>query len=256
MFDSHAHLDSERFEGERDEIIARAKEAGLTLIMNPGASYESSVKAVELSEKYDMVYAAVGVHPHDADTMDDMMLSLLKALAKKKKVKAIGEIGLDYHYDYSPRDVQKQVFIDQIRLAKSLKLPIIIHDREANDDVLRILKEENAFETGVVMHCYSGSAELARQYVKLGAYISIAGPLTFKNNRKTIEVVEAMPMDRLFIETDSPFLTPVPYRGKRNEPAHVQYVADKIAEIKGLTYKEVVEATKANTCRFFDIKEV
>ena len=227
MFDSHAHLDSERFEGERDEIIARAKEAGLTLIMNPGASYESSVKAVELSEKYDMVYAAVGVHPHDADTMDDMMLSLLKALAKKKKVKAIGEIGLDYHYDYSPRDVQKQVFIDQIRLAKSLKLPIIIHDREANDDVLRILKEENAFETGVVMHCYSGSAELARQYVKLGAYISIAGPLTFKNNRKTIEVVEAMPLDRLFIETDSPFLTPVPYRGKRNEPAHVQYVADK-----------------------------
>jgi TatD DNase family protein len=256
MFDSHAHLDSERFEGERDEIIARAKEAGLTLIMNPGASYESSVKAVELSEKYDMVYAAVGVHPHDADTMDDMMLSLLKALAKKKKVKAIGEIGLDYHYDYSPRDVQKQVFIDQIRLAKSLKLPIIIHDREANDDVLRILKEENAFETGVVMHCYSGSAELARQYVKLGAYISIAGPLTFKNNRKTIEVVEAMPLDRLFIETDSPFLTPVPYRGKRNEPAHVQYVADKIAEIKGLTYKEVVEATKANACRFFDIKEV
>lgn len=256
MFDSHAHLDSERFEGERDEIIARAKEAGLTLIMNPGASYESSVKAVELSEKYDMVYAAVGVHPHDADTMDDMMLSLLKALAKKKKVKAIGEIGLDYHYDYSPRDVQKQVFIDQIRLAKSLKLPIIIHDREANDDVLRILKEENAFETGVVMHCYSGSAELARQYVKLGAYISIAGPLTFKNNRKTIEVVEAIPLDRLFIETDSPFLTPVPYRGKRNEPAHVQYVADKIAEIKGLTYKEVVEATKANACRFFDIKEV
>lgn len=256
MFDSHAHLDSERFEGERDEIIARAKEVGLTLIMNPGASYESSVKAVELSEKYDMVYAAVGVHPHDADTMDDMMLSLLKALAKKKKVKAIGEIGLDYHYDYSPRDVQKQVFIDQIRLAKSLKLPIIIHDREANDDVLRILKEENAFETGVVMHCYSGSAELARQYVKLGAYISIAGPLTFKNNRKTIEVVEAMPLDRLFIETDSPFLTPVPYRGKRNEPAHVQYVADKIAEIKGLTYKEVVEATKANACRFFDIKEV
>lgn len=256
MFDSHAHLDSERFEGERDEIIVRAKEVGLTLIMNPGASYESSVKAVELSEKYDMVYAAVGVHPHDADTMDDMMLSLLKALAKKKKVKAIGEIGLDYHYDYSPRDVQKKVFIDQIRLAKSLKLPIIIHDREANDDVLRILKEEDAFETGVVMHCYSGSAELARQYVKLGAYISIAGPLTFKNNRKTIEVVETVPMDRLFIETDSPFLTPVPYRGKRNEPAHVQYVADKIAEIKGLTYKEVVEATKANACRFFGIELV
>lgn len=255
LFDSHAHLDSAKFEGERDAIIERAKAAGLSLIMNPGADYESSVKAVELSEKYDMVYAAVGIHPHDASSMDEMMLSLLKALARKKKVMAIGEIGLDYHYDYSPRDVQQKVFIDQIRLAKSLKLPIIIHDREANDDMLRILKEEEAFDTGVVMHCFSGSAELARQYVKLGAYISIAGPLTFKNNRKTIEVVEVVPLDRLFVETDSPFLTPVPFRGKRNEPAYVEHVADKIAEIKGLTYREVVEATKENACRFFGIKE-
>jgi TatD DNase family protein len=182
------------------------------------------------------------------------MLSLIKALAKKKKVMAIGEIGLDYHYDYSPRDVQKKVFIDQIRLAKSLKLPIIIHDREANDDVMRILKEEEAFETGVVLHCFSGSAELARQYVQLGAYISIAGPLTFKNNRKTVEVVEVVPIDRLFVETDSPFLTPVPYRGKRNEPAYVEHVADKIAEIKGLTFKEVANATRENACRFFNIK--
>lgn len=168
---------------------------------------------------------------------------------------AIGEIGLDYHYDYSPREIQQKVFIDQIRLAKSMKLPIIIHDREANDDMLGILKDEEAFDTGVVMHCFSGSAELARQYVKLGAYISIAGPLTFKNNRKTIEVVEVVPLDRLFVETDSPFLTPVPFRGKRNEPAYVEHVADKIAEIKGLTYREVVEATKENACRFFGIKE-
>lgn len=255
LFDSHAHLDSERFEGERDAIIERAKAAGLSLIMNPGADYASSVRAVELSETYDMVYAAVGIHPHDADSVDDRMLSLIKALAKNKKVMAIGEIGLDYHYDHSPRDVQQKVFIDQIRLAKSLKLPIIIHDREANDDMMRILKEEEAFETGVVLHCFSGSAELARQYIKLGAYISIAGPLTFKNNRKTIEVVEVVPLDRLFVETDSPFLTPVPYRGKRNEPAYVEHVADKIAEIKGLTYREVVEATKENACRFFGIKE-
>jgi len=254
LFDSHAHVDSERFEGEREEIIERAKAAGVSLIMNPGASYESSVKAAELSEQYDMLYAAVGIHPHDADSVDDMMLSLIKALARKKKVMAIGEIGLDYHYDYSPRGVQKKVFIDQIRLAKSLKLPIIIHDREANDDVMRILKEEEAFETGVVLHCFSGSAELARQYVKLGAYISIAGPLTFKNNRKTVEVVEVVPIDRLFVETDSPFLTPVPYRGKRNEPAYVQHVADKIAEIKGLTFKEVADTTRENACRFFNIK--
>lgn len=168
-------------------------------------------------------------------------------------MKAIGEIGLDYHYDYSPRDVQKKVFIQQINLAKSLKLPIIIHDREAHEDVMRILKEEKAFETGVVMHCFSGSADLAKQYIKLGAYISVAGPLTFKNNRKTIEVVEKVPMDRLFVETDSPFLTPVPYRGKRNEPAYVQYVADRVAEIKGLSYQEVVDQTRENACRFFNI---
>lgn len=254
LFDSHAHLDSERFEGERDEIVARAKAAGLSLIMNPGASYESSIKAVEMSERYDMVYAAVGIHPHDADTVDETMMSLIKALAKKDKVKAIGEIGLDYYYDNSPRAVQKQIFRAQIQLAKSLKLPIIIHDRDANDDVMRILKEEDPFDTGVLLHCFSGSAELARQYVKLGAYISIAGPLTFKNNRKTIEVVETVPLDRLFVETDSPFLTPVPYRGKRNEPAYVEYVADKIAEIKGLSFKEVAEATHDNACKFFNIK--
>lgn len=254
LFDSHAHLDSERFEGERDEIVARAKAAGLALIMNPGASYESSIKAVEMSERYDMVYAAVGIHPHDADTVDETMMNLIKALAKKDKVKAIGEIGLDYYYDNSPREVQKTIFRAQIQVAKSLKLPIIIHDRDANDDVMRILKEENPFDTGVVLHCFSGSAELARQYVKLGAYISIAGPLTFKNNRKTIEVVETVPLDRLFVETDSPFLTPVPYRGKRNEPAYVEYVADKIAEIKGLSFEEVAEATYDNACQFFNIK--
>jgi TatD DNase family protein len=254
LFDSHAHLDSERFEGERDAIIERAQSAGISLIMNPGASYESSVRAVEMSEKYEMVYAAVGIHPHDADTVDDIMLSLIKALAKKEKVKAIGEIGLDYYYDNSPREIQKKVFRDQIRLAKSLNLPIIIHDRDANDDVMRILKEEDPFESGVVLHCFSGSAELARQYVKLGAYISIAGPLTFKNNRKTIEVVETVPLERLFVETDSPYLTPVPFRGKRNEPAYVEYVADKIAEIKGLTFNEVAEATKENARKFFKIQ--
>ncbi|MBN2899353.1 MAG: TatD family hydrolase [Clostridia bacterium] len=254
LFDSHAHIDSERFEGERDDIVARAKEAGLSLIMNPGADYSSSVNAVALSEKYDMVYAAVGIHPHEAESVDEAMLEAIEALAKKEKVKAIGEIGLDYYYDHSPREIQKQVFVDQIRLAKSLGLPIIIHDRDANDDVMRILKAENPFETGVILHCFSGSAELARQYVKLGAYISVAGPLTFKNNRKTIEVVEVVPLDRLLIETDSPYLTPVPFRGKRNEPAYVQYVADKIAEIKGLTFKEVADATRENGCRIFNIK--
>jgi len=253
LFDSHAHLDASKFDQDRDKVIKRAYESGVTLIMNPGADYESSVNAVKLSEQYDFMYAAVGIHPHDAETVDDMMLGLIKAMARKKKVMAIGEIGLDYHYDFSPRDVQVHWFRKQLQLAKDLKMPVIIHDREANDDVLRILKEENSFETGVLMHCYSGSAELARQYVKLGAYISIAGPVTFKNSRKLKEVVETVPMDRLMIETDSPYLTPVPFRGKRNESKHVRHVAEKIAEIKGLTFEEVAKQTTQNAKKYFNI---
>ena len=253
LFDSHAHLDSMKFDGDRDIVIKRAHESGISLIMNPGADYESSVNAVELSEKYDFIYAAVGVHPHDAKSLDDMMLGLIKAMARKKKVKAIGEIGLDYHYDFSPRDVQKYWFRKQLQLAKELKMPVIIHDREANQDVMDILKEENAFDTGVLLHCFSGSAELARQYIKLGAYLSIAGPVTFKNARKLVEVVETIPLDRLMIETDSPYLTPHPYRGKRNESTYVKYVCEKIAEIKGVSYEEVANQTMENAKKYFNI---
>lgn len=253
LFDSHAHLDASRFSKDRDQVIKRAFENDVKLIMNPGADYESSVAAVELSEKYDFIYAAVGVHPHDAKTLDDMMLSLLKAMARKKKVKAIGEIGLDYYYDHSPRDIQKYWFRKQLQLAKDLKMPVIIHDRDASGDVFDILKEENAYENGVLLHCYSGSGELARQYVKLGAYISIAGPVTFKNARKLIEVVKTVPLDRLMIETDSPYLTPEPNRGKRNESSNVKYVAQKIAEIKEISYDEVAKATTNNAKKFFNI---
>ncbi len=253
LFDSHAHLDSSKFNQDRDAVIKRAYDSGVKWIMNPGADYESSVDAVKLAETYDFMYAAVGIHPHDAKSLDDMMLGLIKAMARKSKVKAIGEIGLDYHYDFSPRDEQVYWFRKQLQLAKELKMPVIIHDREANNDVMTILKEENSFETGVLMHCFSGSAELARQYVKLGAYISIAGPVTFKNSRKLIEVVETVPMDRLMIETDSPYLTPTPFRGKRNESAHVRYVAEKIAEIKGLTFEEVAEQTAINAKKYFNI---
>lgn len=253
LFDSHAHLDSSKFNQDRDEVIKRAYDSGVKWIMNPGADYESSVDAVKLAETYDFMYAAVGIHPHDAKSLDDMMLGLIKAMARKSKVKAIGEIGLDYHYDFSPRDEQVYWFRKQLQLAKELKMPVIIHDREANNDVMTILKEENSFETGVLMHCFSGSAELARQYVKLGAYISIAGPVTFKNSRKLIEVVETVPMDRLLIETDSPYLTPTPFRGKRNESAHVRYVAEKIAEIKGLTFEAVADQTAINAKKYFNI---
>ncbi|WP_053954862.1 TatD family hydrolase [Inediibacterium massiliense] len=254
LFDSHAHLDDPRFDKDRDEIIKRAQENGISYIVNPGSDFETSVRSIEMAKEYDMVYAAVGVHPHDVKDMDEITLSLLKGLSKKPKVVAIGEIGLDYHYDHSPRDLQREWFRRQIHLAKEVKLPIIIHDREANDDVLRILKEEEAFETGVVLHCYSGSAELARQYIKLGAYISIAGPVTFNNARKTVEVVESIPLEYLFVETDSPYLTPVPYRGKRNEMSYVKYVAEKVANIKGISIEEVAHQTTENAKKFFNIK--
>ncbi len=254
LFDSHAHLDDKRFDNDREDIIQRAKENGISYIMNPGADFESSVRAIDLANKYEMIYAAVGVHPHEAKTMDDIMLELLKGMTRKPKVMAIGEIGLDYHYDNSPRDVQKRWFREQIRLAKEVNLPIIIHDREANNDVMNILKEEQAFDTGVLLHCYSGSAELAKQYIKLGALISIAGPITFKNARKTMEVVEAIPLEYLMIETDSPYLTPVPHRGKRNESSYVRFVGERIAEIKGISIDEVARQTTENAKRYFGIK--
>lgn len=253
-FDSHAHIDGEKFDRDRDLVIARAKANGIDYIMNPGASFESSVRAVELAQQYEMIYAAVGVHPHDASELDEGMLMMIEALTKKPKVKAIGEIGLDFHYDFSPRDVQRYWFKEQLRLARRLGLPVIIHDREANQETFDTLREEKAFETGVLMHCYSGSAELAKQYVKLGAYISIAGPVTFKNSRKLIEVVEAVPLERLMIETDSPYLTPEPFRGKRNESLYVTHVCAKIAQIKGIDVEEAARATTQNAKDYFRIK--
>lgn len=254
LFDSHAHLDGERFDQDRDLVINRAKANGIEYIMNPGADFESSVRAVDLAQKYDMIYAAVGIHPHDASTLDDSLLMMIEALSKKPKVQAIGEIGLDFHYDYSPRDVQRKWFVEQLRLAKRLKMPVIIHDREANQETFDTLRKEQAFETGVLMHCYSGSGELAKEYVKLGGYISIAGPVTYKNSRKLIEVVQAVPLERLMIETDSPYLTPEPFRGKRNESLYVKYVCEKIAQIKGLSIEEVAEATTHNAKTYFKIK--
>jgi len=254
LFDSHAHLDDGRFDRDREEIIEKAQEQGIRYMVNPGADFKTSVKAVELAARYETVYAAVGVHPHDVKEMDEVTLELLKGLAKKPKVMAIGEIGLDFYYDHSPRDLQREWFRRQIRLAHEVNLPIIIHDRDANDEVMKILKEEKAFQTGVVMHCYSGSAELAKQYVRLGAYISIAGPVTYNNARKTVEVVKTIPLEYLFIETDSPYLTPVPHRGKRNEPAYVKHVAEKIAEIKEIDFEEVALQTTENAKKFFRIR--
>lgn len=253
MFDTHAHLDDDRFDKDRDEVVNQCKLDGVELILNAGSNMETSVKAIALAKKYELIYAAVGVHPHDAAEMDEETAGVLAALAENKKVRAIGEIGLDYHYDFSPRDVQKKRFIEQIDLARQLGLPVIIHDREAHGDVMDIFKKTRIKEVGGVLHSFSGSAEMALECIKLGLYISISGPVTFNNARKTVEAVKQVPMEMLLIETDSPYLTPVPYRGKRNYPGYVRFVAEKIAEIKGLYYEEVAQQTLENGKRLFGI---
>lgn len=263
LFDSHAHLNSERYEEDRDRVAAAIEASELAYVMDVGYDLESSVMAVAHAKKYSWCYAAVGCHPHDTKTMDEATLTMFKGLAKKPKVQAIGEIGLDYYYNHSEKDVQQHWFRRQIQLALELDMPIVIHDRDANDDVMRILKEEGVFsreradklgDAKLLMHCFSGSKELAHQYVKLGATISIAGPVTYKNARKSVEVVQEIPIGHLLIETDAPYLTPEPFRGKRNEPVYVEYTAKKIAEIKGLAYEEVGRITCENAKRFFSIE--
>lgn len=271
LFDSHAHINNESFtEEERQALIARIESSCLDYVMDIGFDLESSALAVKHAQSLLWCYAAVGCHPHDTKDMDDMQLAMIKGLAKKDKVQAIGEIGLDFFYDYSDRDTQRYWFRRQIQLANELKMPIVIHAREADQEVMDILKEEGAFseerkswfpvrydgsgDARVLLHCFSGSKELGQQYVKLGATISVAGPVTYKNNRKTPAVVEALPLEVLLVETDSPYLTPEPFRGKRNIPPYVEYTAKKVAEIKGLTLEEVAAQTKENAMRFFGIK--
>ena len=254
LFDTHAHLDDEKFDKDRSAVIKKCSEEGVAYILNAGSNMATSVKSINLAKQYDFVYASVGVHPHDASQMDENSCLILAELAEKnQKVRAIGEIGLDYYYDFSPRDVQKKRFIEQIDLARQLKLPIIIHDRDAHEDTMNILKKSKAKEVGGVLHSFSGSVEMMRECLKLNMYISISGPITFKNARKTVEVVKEVPLDMLLIETDSPYLTPVPHRGERNYPGYVRYVAEKIAQIRGLTFDEVAEITLENGKRFFNI---
>ncbi len=256
LIDSHAHIDDQKFNEDREAVLENARAAGVELIINPGADEASSFRAVAMSEKYPMVYATVGIHPHDAKDYDAHKHdALLREWAKKEKVVAIGEIGLDYHYDYSPRDVQQEVFIRQLIIAKAVSLPIVIHNRESMEDMVRILKEYFAPEYGGIMHSYSGSVEMAKVFLEMGFYLSISGPLTFSNARKLPEVVAMMPLERLLIETDSPYLTPTPHRGKRNEPAYVGLVAAEIARIRGMAVEEVAEITTSNAKRVFGISE-
>ena len=255
LIDSHVHLDDSQFDEDREAVIDSLRENNLELVINVGADMESSKRAVELSEKYDMIYAAVGVHPHDAKAVDEDTIEALRELSKAPKVVAIGEIGLDYHYDNSPRDTQKKWFRRQIKLAKELDLPIIVHDREATKDTLDIITEEHDGKLRGVIHCFSSSVEVAEQYIKLGFFISLGGPVTFKNAKMPKMVATEVPLESLLIETDSPYLAPVPFRGKRNDPTKVRYVAETIANLKEISYERLVEATNKNTKRLFNITE-
>ncbi|MDR1774440.1 MAG: TatD family hydrolase [Clostridioides sp.] len=255
LFDSHAHLNDESFDEDREELIASLKENDVDYVVNPGADIETSKTSIELADKYDFIYAAVGVHPHDVKDLNEDSLDILKKLATShKKVVAIGEIGLDYFYDNSPREIQKEWFIKQIQLANELKLPIIIHDRDAHQDTFDIIKKYKSDDIGCVLHCYSGSVELAKEYIKMGCYISIPGTVTFKNAKKVREVVREIPIEKMFIETDSPYMSPEPFRGKRNNPARVKLVAEKISEEINSTYEEVCRVTSENAKKFFGIE--
>ncbi len=254
LFDSHAHYDDKRFEHDLPETISRAIDSGVEYILTASSDIASSVENISLTQKYDILYAAVGVHPHNAADINNSIISALADFASYPKVVAIGEIGLDYFYDNSPREAQKVWFAKQISIARNVKLPIIVHDREAHEDTLNILKSEDAREVGGVLHCYSGSVEMAKQILDMGIMISIAGSVTFRNAKKISEVVKYVPDDMLLIETDSPYLTPEPYRGKRNESAYVKLVAEIIAEIKGRSLDYIAEITTSNAKRLFGIK--
>lgn len=253
LFDTHVHVNAEQFNEDLEDVIERAQEAGVNNMVVVGFDRPTITRAMELIETYDFMYAAVGWHPVDAIDMTEEDLKWIEDLSSHPKVVAIGEMGLDYHWDKSPKAIQMEVFRKQIRLAKKVGLPIIIHNREATADIVNILKEEEASEVGGIMHCFSGSAETAMECIDMNFYISLGGPVTFKNAKKPKEVAAAVPLDRLLIETDCPYLAPHPYRGKRNEPSYVKLVAEQIAEIKQLSVEEVSQATTDNAKKLFGI---
>lgn len=252
LFDTHAHMDDRAFDGDREALLSGLKERGTGLIMNPGCSLASSKNAVALSGAYDFVYAAVGSHPDAADEVNDDVLEQYRRMAKENpKVKAIGEIGIDYHYEDIPRQVQLAAFRSQMALARELGLPVIVHEREAHEDGMAVVKEFP--EVTGVFHCYSSSAEMARQLVNLGWYIGFTGVITFKNARRAIETAQSIPLERIVLETDCPYMAPVPHRGKRNDPGYLCYMAEKLAEIRGLSVEEICRVTLENGKRLYRI---
>lgn len=251
IFDTHAHYDDEQFDIDREELLSSMKDAGISRIVDVGASIATTKKALELAHRYDFMYAAVGVHPSEVEELNDSSIELLKNLSMDEKCVAIGEIGLDYHWPEPSPELQKVWFKKQLGLARERNLPVIIHSRDAAFDTVEIMREEHAVDIGGVVHCFSYSREVARQCLDMGFYIGVGGVLTFKNARKLVEVVEDTPMDRILLETDCPYLAPEPYRGKRNSSLYLPYVVQKMAELKGITTEEVIRITEENARKMY-----
>jgi len=251
-FESHAHYDDEKFDGDRFELLDKLNNAGIDYIINVGADMDSSLKSIELSKKYPYIYAAVGIHPHDAENMKDDDIYTLEKYCENKKVVAVGEIGLDYYYDFSPREKQRQCFEKQLRLARKVDKPVIIHSRQAAQECFDIIKSSGV--TRGVIHAFSGSLQMAKDYINMGFLIGVGGIVTFKDSKKLKEVVENIPIDKILIETDSPYLSPVPNRGKRNNSQNLIYIVKEIAHIKQINEDFVSEKTKKNAMSLFAIK--
>ncbi|CAM3441838.1 TatD family hydrolase [Nosocomiicoccus ampullae] len=254
LIDTHVHLNADQYEGEIDDVITRAKEDGVEKFVVIGFDRKTIQRTMDLIEAYDEVYGVIGWHPVDAVDCTDEDLEWIESLADNEKIVAIGEMGLDYHWDKSPKDVQEEVFIKQIELAKRVNLPIVIHNREAEEDAIRILEENDAKTVGGIMHSFhNGTDEQIDRVLDMGFYVSLAGVITFKNAKRPKEVAQYVPLNRLVVETDAPYLTPHPYRGKRNEPKHVRLVAEELAELRGISIEEVEEATTENAKRIYNI---
>lgn len=254
LFDSHAHYNDERFNEDRDAVLSSMRENNVGLILNSCSSLDEVKDIFAICKKYPFVYASVGIHPHEAENLTEADMDLLKEYAENPCVKAIGEIGLDYYYDFSPREIQQKWFARQVDIAREVDLPVVIHDRDAHKDSMDILRAHNVRDVGGVFHCYAGSVEMAREILDWGMYIAFGGTLTFKKSVRPIEVAKYVPLDRIVIETDSPYLTPEPHRGKRNSSLFIHYVAEKLAEVKGLSVEEVENATFENAKRCFKIE--
>jgi TatD DNase family protein len=254
IIDSHAHLEMPEFKRDLEAVIQRAKQSGVEYIFTVGTEKKDWTRALEIANSHPSLYAILGVHPHNAKEIDDQTYPTLRELCREKKVKAYGEIGLDFFRNLSPREVQLKRFREQIALAKELRLPIVVHDREAHPETLEILKSEKAEECGGIIHCFSGDYEMAKVCIDMGFYISVPGSITFKNAEGLRGVVKRIPIESLIIETDAPFLTPEPFRGKRNEPSYVRYTAEKVAELKKISFEKVAEATTANAMRVYRMK--